>query len=76
MRMTASKDIEDLLNASGVPWRVDEGTKHLHIVVGGRLAAILPKGRQLRWDKGRGHKNVVAQVRRAIRACGGETANG
>lgn len=69
MRMTASKDIEELLNSSGVPWHVKEGRRHLHVVVAGRLVGVLPKGHQSQWDtNGRGHRNVVAQIRRAIRA--------
>jgi len=60
-------EIEDLLRASGQPWRVDTGSKHFKVIVGGRLAAILPKSLTRHRVKDRSHRNAVAQIRRAIR---------
>jgi hypothetical protein len=60
-------DIEQLLKASGLPWSADYGSKHIRIMVAGRFAAILPKGRRARRFEGPAHKNAVAQIRRAIK---------
>jgi len=61
-------DMREMLDASGVDWRIETGTRHFKLVVGGKLAAILPKGKNMRKSamSDRAHKNALAQVRRAI----------
>jgi len=65
-------ELKDMLNESGVDWRLEIGTRHMKVMIGGRLAAILPKGKavnQIGYSN-RSHKNMLAQVRRAITAQG------
>jgi len=67
-----SDDLKDLLDDSGVEWRVENGGRHMKLIVGGRIAAILPMGGRTGHSK-RSHKNALAQVRRAISAQGGQS---
>ena len=64
-----SPEIRELLENSGVPWRVDEGKRHHKIIVNGKFCGILPKGPMSRTISKRGHEqlNTIAQIRRAIR---------
>ena len=57
-----------LLKESGVPWRIDLGTRHYKLIVADRLITVLPRG-GVHPDgyHGRADKNVMAHVRRAIR---------
>jgi len=59
-------DLQQLLTESGLPWRIELGTRHYKVFVGTRFCAILPRGTQ-RPQRVRAHKNAVAQIRRAIR---------
>ena len=54
------------LEASGLPWSIDNGGKHLKLRLGGRLIGVLPKGSSHTQDP-RATKNLVAQIRRAAR---------
>jgi hypothetical protein len=48
-------------------WKIETGSKHFHILVDGRLAAILPKGKNMKKDSDRRQSlNVRASIRRAI----------
>ena len=62
-------DVELLLEASRLPWRLIEGKRHFKLIVGTKFCAILPKGPVKRQTSHPGHaqQNVVAQIRRAIR---------
>lgn len=60
------KEVLDVLEASGLPWSIEPGSKHHKIIVGKRFAAIWPRG--ITTDKHiRSVKNVIAQIRRVIR---------
>lgn len=58
--------IEEALQSSGLPWRIDLGTSHYKIVLGGRFVGILPKGKFSESNK-RGILNIAGQIRRAAR---------
>lgn len=58
------KKVSDELNATGLPWTIRPGKKHLHIRVDGRLVAIWPRRPK---DRPRGVHNIIAQIRRAER---------
>lgn len=59
--------IQTELQATGLPWRIDCGTKHRKIVLQERVVGILPIcGNRLRQND-RGLKNVLSQIRRAAR---------
>ena len=59
-------DLRKTLEAGGVPWRVVNSARHLHLIVGDRLAAILPKNRKFEASP-RAGRNVLATVRRLLR---------
>jgi len=63
--MRLPDDLHDLLKASGLNWRIEDGGEHFKLMVSDQFVAILPKGS--RADLGSGHLSLVAQVRRAIR---------
>ena len=62
-----------MLNASGLPWRLDNGKRHIKLIVGERFTTILPKAKlhSSANSPGKAHQNVLAQVRRTIRRQGG-----
>lgn len=62
-----SDEIEELLKGSGLPWSIEDGSKHLRVIVAGKFAAILPRARKGKRHEGRCHKNAIAQIRRVIR---------
>ena len=64
-----NRDLQQIvreLEQSGVPHKIEKGTRHLKIFVGGKLAGILPK-RSSKTSNIRAQLNVRAQVRRAIK---------
>jgi hypothetical protein len=67
--MRVPDDLQDLLDASGLPWRIDNGKRHYKIMVNERLVGILPKGRNLhrKSHNARPRQNTLAQIRRVIR---------
>jgi hypothetical protein len=63
-------DVRELLSECPLPWHIETGTRHFKVVINDRLAAILPKGKNLRGAGGysdRAMKNTLAQLRRTIR---------
>lgn len=53
------------LEETGLPWSLEPGGKHLKIILGGRLAGILPLcGRS---NTNRSELNTRAQIRRIAR---------
>jgi hypothetical protein len=54
------------LEASGLPWRTENGKKHGKIYLGDRLVAIMPHGSRSR-DIPRITASAVAHIRKAIR---------
>jgi hypothetical protein len=37
-------ELEAALNATGIPWTVEDSKKHRKVMLGGRLATIIPHG--------------------------------
>lgn len=64
--MSLPKPIEQALEATGLPWSIEAGGKHLKLRVNGRLAGILSRGSKRESDQ-RAVRNTVAQIRRAAR---------
>jgi hypothetical protein len=60
--------MRELLDGSGLPWRIESGGKHQKIIVGERLCAIFPRSGQV--SVGRSLENSLAQIRRKIRELG------
>jgi len=66
-------DLLDLLRGCGLPWRFENGNRHYKVMIGERFVGILPRSGGRLWEHGRQHKNLIAQVRRAIAAGGGKS---
>lgn len=58
------KPIKTALDATGLPWSIESGSRHFHIRLDGRLVGILPQGKP---GDGRGLKNTLAQIRRTMK---------
>lgn len=63
--MKLPRELRAELEATGLPWTLERGSRHLHLRVGGRLAAILPYGTGASVD--RAMRNTIAQIRRTVR---------
>lgn len=60
--------ILDMLRASRVAWRVEDGTRHYKLFVAGRFVCALPHGRRSEiMANGRAVMNARSTVKRAIR---------
>lgn len=57
------KEVQQALDETGLPYTIEEGTRHLKIKVAGHLVGVLPH--KIRNQGGRGQRNVIAQIRRA-----------
>lgn len=55
--------VRDALEATGLPYELVNGSRHIKIVLAGRLAGILPR-RDAKDPGSRAMKNTVAQIRR------------
>ena len=68
--MTLPSDLRAMLDASGVPWQLKQGGRHVKVYVNGRFVAILPNGgtRSSAENPGRAHLNIRAAIKRAIRS--------
>ncbi|HZV21138.1 MAG TPA: hypothetical protein VE986_06290 [Hyphomicrobiales bacterium] len=64
-------EIRNVLDGTGLPWRLEHGGKHIHIFVNGRRIAVFSRG-SLRLA-GCGLANLIASIKRAVRAM--EAAN-
>lgn len=64
--MRLDPKIKAILDEAGVPWELKHGGIHVKILVGNRLAAILPHKGKLK-DASRAQYNTIAQLHRAIR---------
>lgn len=61
------KEVRDFLEASSVAWHAVMGKRHVKVFVKDRLAVVLPIAGKPR-DQGLSRKNVLATVKRAVRA--------
>lgn len=59
------REIQDMLDPTGLPYEIKEGGRHRKVILCGRMVTIMPMhGRN---DvPGRAWKNSLAQIRRAI----------
>ena len=66
--MMLPPDVKEVLDASGLPWRIEEGSRHRKVFVADRLISILPKSNAaLRRGTGRTRQNSLAHIRQGIR---------
>jgi len=54
----------EALEATGLPYSIEPGTRHRKSIVGGRLAGILPHGAGRGAPSTRTMLNTIAQIRR------------
>lgn len=59
-------ELQEALERTGLPWGVEEGTKHIKVKLAGRLVGIFPRGKKQE-TKRRSLLNTIAQVRNAAR---------
>lgn len=64
-------EIVAALDATGLPWEVDNGSRHAKLRLCGRLVGILPRGRAS-FPNPRATLNTITQIRRAVRELKGE----
>lgn len=61
-----SRELVELLTASGREWRVENGGKHAKLFISSRMVAALPRRRH---DSSQAaERNLLACVRRALRS--------
>jgi hypothetical protein len=72
-RIRLPSGIREELDATGLPWEAVSGAKHVHILIGGVLAAVISRGARAR-DVGRLNANLRADIRRAARQRSSEPA--
>ncbi|MEY4402312.1 MAG: hypothetical protein RIR91_347 [Verrucomicrobiota bacterium] len=61
--MRLPQEIRTALDATGLPWAIENGGRHRKVRLAGRLVGVFSKGRAVAAD--RAMANVVAQIRRA-----------
>ena len=64
--MKLPKGVRDVLDATGLPWSVEAGSRHGKIKINGRIVTIVPLNGGN--DRDRATKNVIAHIRRASRS--------
>lgn len=60
-------ELRPTLDETGLPWRAEQGTKHVKIFLRERFVGIVPTNGTSSRRCERGMKNVRAQIRRAAR---------
>jgi hypothetical protein len=66
--MILPPEVRHVLDACGLPWRIEEGGRHRKVIVDGRFISILPKSNAaLRSGTGRTRQNSLAHIRQGIR---------
>jgi hypothetical protein len=61
-------DIFEALEASDLPWSVSLGGRHIKLHIGPNLIGIMPRAGGIAAAGSRAGKNLMAQVRRGIKA--------
>lgn len=70
--MKLPREITVALDATGLDWGIDLGSKHYKIRVAGRLAGVYPKGKHSAHDK-RAILNTVTHIRRVAKEVKGDS---
>ncbi len=64
--MKIDPKVKQALEATGLPWYVETGTKHYKIRLNGKLVGVFPQGKKTEASP-RANINVIANIRRAAR---------
>ena len=62
--MKLPERLREALDNTGLPWRVEDGSKHYKVKLCGKLVAVFPFGKARDYDK-RALLNTITQVRLA-----------
>jgi hypothetical protein len=62
------KILRDELDASGLPWTVEPGTKHGKLLLAGQFVGVIPRNARKDSQGGRGGLNVRSEIRKIIKA--------
>ena len=62
--MRVPRKIEEALVETGLPWAVEQGSRHAKIRLGGHFVGILPHRGETRSAESRADLNIVSQIRR------------
>lgn len=57
-------DVAAALDSTGLPWKIETGSKHYQVRLSGHLVGVLPKG-NVRDRHQRSTKNLVSNIRKA-----------
>jgi hypothetical protein len=60
-----SDHFKKVLDDTGLPWEIVQGSKHKKLFLAGRYAGTIPIGRKT--SLGRSTKNVEAQIKRLVK---------
>ena len=64
--MKIPAELREALDKTGLPWSIEEGSKHRKVKMGGMLVGVLPHGKRQEAYK-RSLLNTLTQVRLAAR---------
>jgi hypothetical protein len=64
MRKRVPDEVRAALEASGLPWAIEQGSRHQKIRLAGFMVGVLPTGGCNARINNRGSANVVAAIRR------------
>jgi hypothetical protein len=62
--------MRQLLDESGLPWRIEEGSRHRKVIVAERVLTILPKSPVHIRRQGAPHMNAMGHIRRGLKELG------
>lgn len=65
--MKVPREIQSALDACGLPWSFEMGSRHIKIIVGGRFAGIIPKCGSPSESNRRATLNIAAQIKRTAK---------
>jgi len=66
--MLLPNNVRELLEKSGQPWEIVNGAKHYKLIVGGRMATVLPHSPVYAKSNGGGRwRQVLSSIKRTIR---------
>lgn len=65
-RVRIPPNVADALQATGLPWTIETGSKHYHVRLAGYLVGVLPKG-NTRDRHQRSTKNLISNIRNTTR---------
>lgn len=69
MKHEIRREITNTLKATGLPWDLERGKKHIHIVLAGHRIGVYSPSNKVSW---RDLQNLTANIRRCARELHGQ----